>query len=49
MILAKPSDGARFLLNCYISAGINGNTEIDLIMLYMSGVYVIEPPKGNCG
>ena len=35
-------DGARFLYNCYLPKGKDGTTEIDLIMLYKSGVFVFE-------
>ena len=35
-------DGAKFLYNCYIPKDNGETTEIDLIMLHSSGIYVFE-------
>ena len=34
--------GARFLFNCYVPNGNNKTSEIDIIMIYHSGIYVFE-------
>lgn len=35
-------DGAQFLFNCYLPSGTSGITEIDVIMVHTSGIYVFE-------
>lgn len=35
-------DGAKFLFNCYLPKNNGQTTEVDLIMLHHSGIYVIE-------
>ncbi len=35
-------DGARFLFNCYIPKDNGETTEIDMIMIHRSGIYVFE-------
>lgn len=35
-------DGAKFLYNCYLPMENNKTTEIDLIMIHSSGIYVFE-------
>lgn len=40
-LMAFENDGAKFLFNCYIHNG-RGYTEIDLIMIHHSGLYVFE-------
>lgn len=34
--------GARFLFNCYLPRGDGGTTEIDVLMIHHSGIYVFE-------
>ena len=34
--------GAKFLFNCYLPCGDGKTTEVDVIMLYTSGIYVFE-------
>lgn len=34
--------GARFIFNCYIPCNRDNTTEIDLLMIYKSGIYVFE-------
>ncbi len=36
------SDGARFLFNCYLPKDNEETTEIDVMMIYKSGIYVFE-------
>lgn len=36
------SDGARFLYNCYLPKDNGETTEIDLLMIHHSGIYVFE-------
>lgn len=36
------SKGAKFLFNCYLPRDNNETTEIDVLMLYQSGLYVFE-------
>lgn len=36
------NDGARFLFNCYLPKGNSETTEIDMIMIHTSGLYVFE-------
>lgn len=35
-------DGAQFLFNCYMPSGTHGITEVDVIMVHTSGIYVFE-------
>lgn len=35
-------DGAKFIFNCYIPKGEKETTEIDVIMLHRTGIYVFE-------
>lgn len=35
-------DGAKFLYNCYIPKGDEETTEIDVLMLHRTGIYVLE-------
>ena len=35
-------DGAKFLYNCYIPKGDDETTEIDVLMLHRTGIYVLE-------
>ncbi len=41
-LLQYEKKGARFLYNCYLPKDNNGTTEIDVIMIYRSGIYVFE-------
>lgn len=34
--------GAKFLYNCYLPRGKGKTTEIDVLMIYRSGIYVLE-------
>ena len=36
------SDGARFLYNCYLPKDNGETTEIDVLMIHQSGIYVFE-------
>ena len=36
------NDGAKFLFNCYLPKGNNQTTEIDVLMIHSSGVFVFE-------
>ena len=36
------SDGAKFLYNCYLSKDNGETTEIDVLMIHKSGIYVFE-------
>ncbi len=36
------NDGARFLFNCYLPKDNDETTEIDMIMIHTSGIYVFE-------
>ena len=36
------SDGARFLYNCYLPKDNDETTEIDVLMIHRSGIYVFE-------
>lgn len=36
------SDGAKFLFNCYLPRDNGDTTEIDVLMIYKSGLYVFE-------
>lgn len=35
-------DGAKFIFNCYLPTSNGETTEIDLIMIHYSGIYVVE-------
>lgn len=36
------NDGAKFLFNCYLPTNNNGTSELDVIMVHKSGIYVFE-------
>ena len=42
MLSKYEKDGAKFLYNCYVPKGEDGTTEIDILMLHKTGIYVLE-------
>lgn len=42
MLMKYEKQGAKFLFNCYLPAQKDKTSEVDVIMIYKSGIYVLE-------